>query len=43
LRLRSIRDFEEADGTKRLAGDEWLFRGPGKNYFEKLEYENIHN
>ena len=29
LRLRSILDFEDADGTKRVAGDEWLFEGPG--------------
>jgi len=33
LRLRAIRDFDEADGTKRIAGDEWLFKGPGKIYF----------
>ncbi|XP_064391610.1 major vault protein-like [Halichondria panicea] len=29
LRIRSILDFEEEDGTKRVAGDEWLFEGPG--------------
>jgi major vault protein len=38
LRLRSIRDFEEADGTKRLAGDEWLFRGPG-TYNPRVEVQ----
>ncbi len=30
LRIRSILDFEEEDGTKRVAGDEWLFEGPGE-------------
>jgi len=29
LRLRAILDFEEEDGTRRVAGDEWLFEGPG--------------
>ena len=28
LRLRAILDFEE-NGTKHVAGDEWLFEGPG--------------
>ena len=30
LRLRAVLDFDERDGTKRVAGDEWLFEGPGK-------------
>ena len=31
LRLRAILDFEdEDDGERRVAGDEWLFEGPGK-------------
>ena len=29
LRLRAVLDFQEDDGTKRVAGDEWLFEGPG--------------
>ena len=29
LRLKAVLDFEEDDGTKRVAGDEWLFEGPG--------------
>lgn len=28
LRLKAVLDFEE-DGEKRVAGDEWLFEGPG--------------
>lgn len=28
LRLRAILDFED-EGDKRVAGDEWLFEGPG--------------
>lgn len=30
LRLRSILDFDDDNGEKRIAGDEWLFEGPGK-------------
>ncbi|XP_062874746.1 major vault protein [Trichomycterus rosablanca] len=29
LRLQSLLDFEEENGEKRVAGDEWLFEGPG--------------
>ncbi|KAF7697990.1 hypothetical protein HF521_004500 [Silurus meridionalis] len=29
LRLQSLLDFEEESGEKRVAGDEWLFEGPG--------------
>ncbi|XP_065891500.1 major vault protein-like isoform X2 [Dysidea avara] len=29
LRLRAILDFESDSGEKRVAGDEWLFEGPG--------------
>lgn len=29
LRLRAVLDFQQDDGTKRVAGDEWLFEGPG--------------
>jgi len=32
LRLRAELDFKEGD-VQRVAGDEWLFKGPGKNYF----------
>lgn len=28
LRLRAVLDFND-DGTHRVAGDEWLFEGPG--------------
>ncbi|XP_066577817.1 major vault protein isoform X2 [Amia ocellicauda] len=38
LRLRSLLDFEEADGEKRIAGDEWLFEGPG-TYIPRKEVE----
>ena len=30
LRLRAVLDLTEDDGTKRVAGDEWLFEGPGE-------------
>ncbi|XP_064844863.1 major vault protein-like isoform X2 [Oncorhynchus masou masou] len=29
LRLQALLDFEDAGGEKRVAGDEWLFEGPG--------------
>ncbi|XP_074552052.1 major vault protein [Halichoeres trimaculatus] len=29
LRLQALLDFEERGGEKRVAGDEWLFEGPG--------------
>ncbi|KAJ8250927.1 hypothetical protein GJAV_G00214840 [Gymnothorax javanicus] len=29
LRLQALLDFEEEGGEKRIAGDEWLFEGPG--------------
>lgn len=29
LRLMAILDFEDENGDKRTAGDEWLFEGPG--------------
>ena len=32
LRLRAILDIEDKD-EKRVAGDEWLFEGPGKGLF----------
>ena len=35
LRLRAVLDFEEEE-TKRTAGDEWLFEGPG-TYIPKKE------
>ena len=30
LRLRAVLDFVEEGGTRRIAGDEWLFEGPGE-------------
>ncbi|XP_077995303.1 major vault protein-like [Glandiceps talaboti] len=36
LRLRAILDFEDPSGDKKVAGDEWLFEGPG-TYIPKKE------
>lgn len=33
LRLQALLDFEEDHGEKKVAGDEWLFEGPGKFMF----------
>ena len=30
LRLKAVLDFEQEDGNTRVAGDEWLFEGPGE-------------
>uniref|UniRef100_A0A4W5PM66 Major vault protein n=1 Tax=Hucho hucho TaxID=62062 RepID=A0A4W5PM66_9TELE len=30
LRLQALLDFEDVGGEKRVAGDEWLFEGPGE-------------
>ncbi|XP_058269586.1 major vault protein isoform X2 [Hemibagrus wyckioides] len=29
IRLQALLDFEQENGEKRVAGDEWLFEGPG--------------
>ncbi len=36
LRVRSIRDFKDEKGVSRVAGDEWLFEGPG-TYSPRIE------
>ncbi|MBD2576237.1 colicin uptake protein [Oscillatoria sp. FACHB-1406] len=38
LRLRATRDFTEAEGLERIAGDQWLFEGPG-TYIPRVEVE----
>lgn len=38
IRLHAILDFESDSGEKRIAGDEWLFEGPG-TYIPKKEVE----
>jgi len=40
LRLRAILDFTDDNGKKMIAGDEWLFEGPG-TYIPKKEVEVI--
>lgn len=30
IRLRAMLDYESESGEKRIAGDEWLFEGPGR-------------
>ena len=34
IRLRAMLDFESESGEKRVAGDEWLFEGPGKGHLK---------
>lgn len=36
LRITTNRDIKDVDGTQRLAGDEWLFHGPG-TYLPRVE------
>ncbi|XP_042742791.1 major vault protein isoform X1 [Lagopus leucura] len=40
LRLRALLDFEDEDGNKFVAGDEWLFEGPG-TYIPHKEVEVV--
>jgi len=40
LRLRAIRDFIEDEKTKRVAGDEWLWEGPG-TYIPRVEVQVV--
>ena len=40
LRLRAVLDFEDQDGTKRVAGDEWLFEGPGMKLILVITFKN---
>ncbi|XP_075302186.1 major vault protein isoform X2 [Opisthocomus hoazin] len=38
LRLRALLDFKDEDGNQFVAGDEWLFEGPG-TYIPRKEVE----
>jgi len=40
IRLRAIRDFKDEEDVDRLAGDEWLFRGPG-TYIPRIEVQVV--
>lgn len=40
LRLQALLDFEDDQGDKRVAGDEWLFEGPG-TYIPRKEVEVV--
>jgi Major Vault Protein repeat domain len=40
IKLEAVRDFTEADGNKRVAGDEWLEYGP-KIYIPRVEVKII--
>ncbi|KAM7449562.1 hypothetical protein ABFA07_002693 [Porites harrisoni] len=40
IRLRAMLDYESESGEKRIAGDEWLFEGPG-TYIPKKEVEVV--
>lgn len=42
IRLRAMLDFESESGEKRVAGDEWLFEGPGTAPPYCVVQENIH-
>lgn len=39
LRLRAIRDFKDGE-TNRVAGDEWLYEGPG-TYYPRVEVQVV--
>lgn len=39
LRLRAILDYED-EAEKRVAGDEWLFEGPGRSRFPQILFSS---
>lgn len=41
LRLRAVLDIEDKD-EKRVAGDEWLFEGPGKKLSCERDYSHTY-
>jgi major vault protein len=40
IKLEALRDFVDSDGTKRLAGDEWIEFGP-KLYIPRVEVQVV--
>jgi len=40
LRLRCIRDFADENDNRKVAGDEWLFEGPG-TYIPRIEVQVV--
>jgi hypothetical protein len=42
IKLEAVRDFVDKDGTKRVAGDEWIEFGP-KLYIPKVEVKIVQN
>ncbi|XP_051845238.1 major vault protein isoform X2 [Antechinus flavipes] len=40
LHLKALLDFEDENGERRIAGDEWLFEGPG-TYIPQKEVEVV--
>lgn len=40
LQIRAVLDFIDTNGNRRIAGDEWLFEGPG-TYIPRVEEEAI--
>ncbi|XP_036594409.1 major vault protein isoform X1 [Trichosurus vulpecula] len=40
LHLKALLDFEDENGDRRIAGDEWLFEGPG-TYIPQKEVEVV--
>lgn len=39
IRLRAMLDYESESGEKRVAGDEWLFEGPGNTHADSYLIE----
>lgn len=40
LKLRAVRDLKDENGVDRVAGDEWLFKGPG-TYIPRVEVQVV--
>lgn len=42
IKLEAVRDFIDAEGNKRVAGDEWIEFGP-KLYIPRVEVKVVQN
>jgi major vault protein len=42
IKLEALRDFVDKDGTKKVAGDEWIEFGP-KLYLPRVEVKIVQN
>lgn len=42
IRLKAVRDVVDSNGIKRVAGEEWIFKGP-QTYYPQVEVQVVQN